>query len=87
MDKLSVYEVVGKLTGAIEPVGSTETDEIRFENLKEMCELAEMLMEDIAHVARQTNAYQGSIVKAAKYADDSLKHLDEFLKSLEEVEE
>ena len=40
---MDVYEIVGKLVGPIDPIGETQTDERRFENLKVMTELKESL--------------------------------------------
>jgi hypothetical protein len=36
---MEIYDVVNKLVGPIMPVGKTETDETRFENLRVMTEL------------------------------------------------
>ena len=47
---MDIYEVVTKLVGRINPVGETETDNERYENLKVMCELVEKLIVDIDNV-------------------------------------
>jgi len=50
---MDIFEIVEKLCGPINPVGKTETDENRLENLKIMTELVDNLIEIIGHVARQ----------------------------------
>lgn len=47
MKKEVILEVVKKLVGEIDPVGSTHVDDIRFKNLETMCELVEDLISDI----------------------------------------
>lgn len=44
---MNVYDVVIKLIGPIEPIGETNTDNNRFENLKAMTELVDELLTDI----------------------------------------
>jgi hypothetical protein len=44
-------EIVNKLIGPIRPVGETNTDAERFENLKALCELADGILEQIHSVA------------------------------------
>jgi len=68
------HDVVKKLIGAISPVGETNTDEQRFENLKEMCHLAEMIIMDISDmVHRNKDCYEYSIKKCAEYGVKFLK--------------
>ncbi len=49
---MTIYDVVKKLTGKIEPVGKTETDGERLGNIKARIELVEEIMQDLACVAR-----------------------------------
>ncbi|GAI86093.1 unnamed protein product, partial [marine sediment metagenome] len=44
MDEEILYTVVKKLIGNINPVGETNTDNERFENLKIICELTNKLL-------------------------------------------
>ena len=67
---MDIYEVVIKLVGEIRPVGETNEDNRRFENLKAMCELAEKLLVDIAYVACGKKQTEYSISRAGKYASD-----------------
>jgi hypothetical protein len=63
------YDVVKKLVGAINPVGETNTDNERFENLKEMTHLVEMLIIDIDRVATNNqNRHEFSLKRAGDFA-------------------
>lgn len=67
-------DVVKKLIGNINPVGETNTDNERFENLKEMCELVNNLIECIDDVSyNNRNSHEASIKRASVYASDFLK--------------
>lgn len=49
---MDVYDVVNKLIGPIAPIGETNEDERRFENLKSVIRLTDKLLFDIGAVAR-----------------------------------
>lgn len=69
------FDVVKKLIGEIRPVGETNEDNKRFENLQAMCKLMDEIDTEIKNVAwdfRNRNEY--SIKKAVEYADNFLKH-------------
>lgn len=67
-------EIVKKLIGEIKPVGETNADAQRFENLKELCELANDLIVMIFSVANNyKNRPEHSVQKASNYADQFLK--------------
>lgn len=71
---MDIYEVVTKLVGRINPVGETNTDNERFENLKVMCELVGKLIVDIDTVGYSNKtAYEFSKKRAADYADKFIK--------------
>lgn len=69
---IDIYRVVKKLVGEIEPIGSTEVDNKRFENLKTMTTLVDKLVIDIDIVAMRREDHQYSVSKAGKYASDFL---------------
>lgn len=74
------HDVVKKLIGKIRPVGESNTDAERFENLKEMCHLAEMLLMDISDMEFDNrNDKQGSVRKCGDYA---AKFLNETVKPM-----
>lgn len=67
---MDIYEIVTKLVGKINPVGETDTDNERFENLKIMCELVEKLVVDIDTVGYSNkNAYEFSKKRASEYSE------------------
>lgn len=69
-------EIVRKLIGVVTPIGETNTDNERFENLKAMCELVDELVADIVNVSSMTNRYQEySIKRAAQFATDFLNKI------------
>ena len=66
-------DVVKKLVGKIRPVGESNTDAERFENLKAMCELANDLIKEIDAVGYDfKDDHQGSIRKCSDYAQKFL---------------
>lgn len=67
------HDVVKKLIGKISPTAESNTDAERFENLKAMCHLAEMLLMDIDEVrVRNIRDPHGSVKKIAEYANNFL---------------
>lgn len=67
-------EIVKKLIGNINPIGKSEIDAERFENLKQMCELVHdlvILIDDMAFDNR--NAREDSVRQAADYAKNFLE--------------
>ena len=68
------YDVVRKLIGEIRPVGETNEDINRYENLKAMCELMDKIDTAIKDVAWDfKNRSEYSIKQSVKYAEDFLK--------------
>ena len=66
---MDVYEVTKKLIGPIEPVGETQTDAKRYENLKDMIDLTESLIAEIGDVARfNKDRHEHSMSQAGKRA-------------------
>ena len=61
-------EIVKKLIGNFQPAGATHIDDIRFENLKEMCNLVTELVCEIDKVALQRDKKEYSIKEMADYA-------------------
>lgn len=64
------YDVVKKLIGNITPVGETNEDNKRFENLKEMCKLMEQIHIDLDDISyRYKDRHEFSIKRAVEYID------------------
>jgi hypothetical protein len=75
--QLDFYEIVKKLIGPIIPVGDSNIDEQRFENLKNTTELLDKLFFDINQVAQYSNSQESSCSRSGKYAKEYLKNLEE----------
>lgn len=65
-------EIVNKLVGNIQPSGMSHIDRDRFENLKEMCILVNMLVIEIDNVACQKDRHEHSIKEMGEYASNFL---------------
>ena len=66
---MEVYDVVIKLIGPIEPIGETNADEKRFENLKAMIGLIDRLLSAVDSVAAHRDRQEYSMQRAGKVAD------------------
>jgi len=66
---MEIKDVVLKLIGQVKPIGESNEDDFRFENLKNLCELTEQLVCVINEIAyRYRDSYQYSIKRAGEYA-------------------
>jgi len=72
---MDIHEIVKKLVGKIYPVGETNADNDRFENLKAMTKLVDDLLTDINWVAQQNNRHEYSINRAGQFASSFLDEL------------
>lgn len=71
---MELYDVVKKLIGEVEPVGETNEDNKRFENLKVLTGLVEKLIADIDNVYFQNcNSQEHSVKRAADFADNFME--------------
>lgn len=64
-----VAQVIEKLIGEVGPIGSTEIDDERFENLKSLCELTEYLVNKIAKLSEKRTRSEYSVRRAGAYAN------------------
>ena len=69
------YDVVIKLIGRIMPIGETQEDDRRFENLKAMTELVDLLVSDIDRAAMINNRGEFSIKRSQEFANKFLNDL------------
>ena len=72
---MSLHEVVKKLVGPISPVGETNEDNRRFENLKVTADLVDSLLSEMDDIVyRKSNNQEYSIKRAVdfviKFMDD-----------------
>lgn len=66
-------QIINKLIGPINPVGETNTDNTRFENLKTQCELVQQLVEQLRDTAIiYKDSVEFSVKRAGAYADSFL---------------
>lgn len=71
---MDLKEIIFKLNGKIHPVGETNTDNERFENLKALCELTEILVSEIDYVAyKYKDRQEFSVKRASDFASNFLK--------------
>ena len=70
---MTTKEIVNKLIGNINPVGETNTDDERFENLIQMCELVGALISQIDDVRRLNEGRdEFSLKRASDFAAEFL---------------
>jgi len=81
-EKIPMLRITNKLIGAIDPVGETNCDNKRFENLKEYTELVGAMVDELQFVTRSTISCEFSVKRAGTYAKKFLKALVEDLAEL-----
>ncbi len=74
-NEIDMLAVVRRLTGPINPVGESHTDDVRYEKLKELTTLVENLVADIEVVAGMRDRPEFSIKRAGNFAHDFLNLL------------
>ncbi len=75
-DDINIYKLVRTLTGEVQPIGESHTDNNRFNNLKKLIELTEDLLNDISNIAstfKDSKLY--SKQRAGELAEKFLKDL------------
>jgi hypothetical protein len=73
---MNYTDVVRKLIGPIKPIGKTEVDDERFENLKSLASLIENLLLDIDDLAfDHKNAQEFSIKRSVDYSNNFIKSI------------
>lgn len=75
MTQIPMYELNKKLLGPLEPVGETNCDDGRFENLKQTLKLLVQLLDDIEEVATNSDSHEFSVSRAGKEAKQFLDDL------------
>jgi hypothetical protein len=70
---MDMKEIVLKLVGPIVPIGETNEDDRRFDNLKVLCLLVDALVSDIDDVGyRNKDRGEYSMKRAGEYASNFL---------------
>lgn len=73
---MDYHEIIKKLIGNINPIGETNVDNERFENLQQLTQLADNLIMDIEDMAfRNRNAHEFSIKRAVTHANDFINDI------------
>ena len=65
---MELIDVIRKLVGPIEPVGETNADDKRYENLKVMVHLIDIMLSDVDAVSVYKDSPQYSKKRASRYA-------------------
>jgi hypothetical protein len=76
-EKMTIHEIVERLIGPIEPVGCSNTDAKRLDNLKRLTGLIDELLRDILFVSRSKISHEYSVRAAGEHASKSLKYIVE----------
>jgi len=72
---MDYHEIIRKMIGPINPVGETNEDNRRFENLKKTTELVDKLIYDIDAVIPNKTRVEFSMKRAGEFADQFFKDL------------
>jgi hypothetical protein len=74
METKDITEIVLKIVGPVDPIGETNTDNSRFDNLKVLCELTENLVWIVDEIGyKNKDSYQYSVKRAGAYAFDFIE--------------
>lgn len=74
------YDVLKKLVGHTEPVGESHTDDVRYYNLMETCDIVEQLLHEIRQVSEYKDRTEYSMKKSGVFAHQFLERIKEELK-------
>ena len=74
---MEIQDVVRKILGPIEPIGETNADNERYENLKVTIDLINTLLFDISQVAQYSTCPEFSRSRAGKRAKQFLIEIKE----------
>ena len=77
--KIELEDMILKLIGSINPIGETNTDNERYENLKEMTELIDSLLGYVAEVYQNKDRHEYSMKRAGEHVEDFFKDIKDWL--------
>lgn len=78
MDKFdteTIIKIIDALNGSVRPVGETNTDNKRFDNLKALEEIIDCLLDDIQMLIPNRNIYEYSVNRAGNEAVEYLQEV------------
>lgn len=81
---MTLYDIVKKLSGPIDPVGETNADNQRFENLDATIDLVDRLIADLAESAKAKDRQEASMAAIGRKSHRFLKRAEEWIR--DEVE-
>lgn len=70
---MEIIDVVRKLVGPVQPIGETNQDELRFQNLEVMTDLIDELINDVSGVAVHSNRPEASMRRAGQHAAEYIE--------------
>lgn len=70
-------DIVMKLIGPVSPIGETNEDNLRFENLKKLINLTYTLLETIHDVSKNKDAHAFSVKRSGLKASQFFRDLNE----------
>ena len=65
---MELYEIVMKLVGPVQPVGETNIDARRLENMKELTQLVDQLLGQIENASRYADKAEASVKEIGQHA-------------------
>lgn len=69
------YDVVKKIIGRLDAAGESHTDDKRYENLVDTCQLVDDLITDIANEAENSERVEFSMKRSGRHAKRFLEKL------------
>ena len=73
-----LYEIVIRLNGPIDPIGETNTDNRRYENLLRLGDFVHLILQDIYDVSKNMGRHEYSMHRAGKQAVECIESLREY---------
>lgn len=77
-----ITNLVMKLNGAVEPIGETNTDNVRFENLVRLQDVIDNLLKEVYCVCCYADNFEFSMHRSGDRAIDWLEQTNEWLNSI-----
>jgi len=81
----TTLDLIIKLTGPIEPMGCSNRDAIRLENIKELGNIAAEITQDISYVLRFSDRHESSIIQIVKAAQAALEEIVEHTPAIDRI--
>ena len=87
LDDFSIEDLVYKVIGEIEPVGSTEIDDVRLGNLEQFAELTFRMTQKLYSLAmKNCGSYEYSVKQSGDFAKGFILSLEDFIEDIKRME-